>query len=153
MIMKLSASVIAPAGVTATVFALLGFTAGISTSGREAADTPRSQALIAVQSDDDASTSSPQVLDFKDADGNTARLLYSPGEGWRYLDDRATDGATGVADNAWLSPVAPALAESVALRHDPMTVFIDGPTGYVYAWTPDAAWKFVGYLNDARAMP
>jgi hypothetical protein len=152
MIMKLSASVIARAGVTAAVFALLGFTAGVSTSGREAADAPRSQALIAL-SDDGASTSSPQVLDFKDVDGNTARLLYIPGEGWKYLDDRATDGATGVADNAWLSPVAPALAESLAPRLDPMTVFIDGPTGYVYAWTPDAAWQFVGYISDERAMP
>ena len=153
--MKLSTSAIARAGVTATVFALLGFTAGVSTSGRQTADAPRSHALVAVPSGERhaAGTSSPQVLDFKDVDGNTARLLYSPGEGWKYLDHRATDGATGVADNAWLSPVATAHAESLAPRLDPMTVFIDGPTGYVYAWTPDAAWKFVGYIGDERAMP
>jgi hypothetical protein len=154
MIMKLSASAIARAGVTATVFALLGFTAGVSTSGRETADAPRSHALVAVPSGERhaAGTSSPQVLDFKDVNGNAVRLVYSPGEGWKHLDDRAAEGANGVADHV-LSPVASAYAESHARRVDPMTVFIDGPTGYVYAWTPEAGWKFVGYLSDEHAMP
>jgi hypothetical protein len=32
-----------------------------------------------------------------------------------------------------------------------MAVFIDGPTGYVFGWTPDAHWKFVGQLaSDKR---
>ena len=139
--------------MTATVFALLGFTAGVSTSAREAADAPRSGALVAVPGAErhDAVTSSPQVLRFKDVDGNPVHLLYSPGEGWAYLDERAAEDATGLANNA-LSPVPSAFAESRAPRVDPMTVFIDGPTGYVYAWTPDAGWKFVGYLSDEQAM-
>jgi hypothetical protein len=154
MLMKLSASSIARAGVTATVFALLGFTAGVSTGGREAADAPRSHALVTGPGDEryDAGTSSPQVLHFKDVDGNAVRLLYSPGEGWKYLDNRAAEDTTSVASNA-LSPVSPAFAESRAPRVDPMTVFIDGPTGYAYVWTPDAGWKFVGSISDGRAMP
>jgi hypothetical protein len=30
----------------------------------------------------------------------------------------------------------------------PTTVFIDGPTGYTYFWTPEIGWKFVGRVTD-----
>jgi hypothetical protein len=29
-----------------------------------------------------------------------------------------------------------------------MAVFIDGPTGYTFAWTAEGGWKFVGHLSD-----
>jgi hypothetical protein len=34
-----------------------------------------------------------------------------------------------------------------ALDGDPLTVFIDGPTGYTFVWTDTSGWKFVGYLS------
>jgi hypothetical protein len=28
----------------------------------------------------------------------------------------------------------------------PLTVFIDGPSGYTYVWMRDEGWKFVGRI-------
>jgi hypothetical protein len=32
----------------------------------------------------------------------------------------------------------------------PMTVFIDGPTGFTYVWMRDQGWKYVGRLADRK---
>jgi hypothetical protein len=33
----------------------------------------------------------------------------------------------------------------------PLSVFIDGPTGYTFVYVQDAGWKFVGVLDSAEA--
>lgn len=73
------------------------------------------------------------------------RLAHIPGCGWRLLAESAnvgkgTSGLRGVAE----APVEASAAHST----DPMAVFIDGPTGYTFAWSRDAGWKFVGHLVD-----
>jgi hypothetical protein len=32
-----------------------------------------------------------------------------------------------------------------------MAVFIDGPTGYTFAWNGDSGWKFVGQISDGQS--
>lgn len=65
------------------------------------------------------------TLSLRDPTGNELRLGLLPGCGWKYMADAAT-----------------------APLDDLMAVFIDGPTGYTYAWIRDAGWKFVGRLTD-----
>jgi hypothetical protein len=33
---------------------------------------------------------------------------------------------------------------------EPLTVFIDGPTGFTFVWMRDAGWKFVGRVVDQK---
>jgi hypothetical protein len=70
--------------------------------------------------------------------GSLARLTYRPGNGWSF-DDYAGSVALNVTG---LSAPDPRPEDG------PMTVFIDGPTGYTYVWTPDNGWKFVGFISD-----
>jgi hypothetical protein len=70
------------------------------------------------------------------------RLTYSVNEGWRASK---AGGPTQVAEARYEVASQPE-PESDADR--PMTVFIDGPSGYTYFWIQDIGWKFVGRLND-----
>jgi hypothetical protein len=75
--------------------------------------------------------------------GTTMRLTYSPNEGWR--SSRAAGGTTQVAAIANEAASQPGVETQL---DQPMTVFIDGPSGYTYFWIPDMGWKFVGRLTD-----
>jgi len=35
-------------------------------------------------------------------------------------------------------------------ENEPLTVFIDGPSGFMYAWNRDDGWTFVGKIADRR---
>lgn len=87
----------------------------------------------------------PFTLTLQGPGGEASRLAYRPGNGWRLQQD----GAAGpVARDPHLEGVA--LAEGPAAE-DPMSVFVDGPTGYVFVWSPDdAKWKFVGRVASPR---
>jgi hypothetical protein len=81
------------------------------------------------------------------ANGQALRLAYFAGCGWKYI--AANRG--GVAD----ANLSKTLYDAVNVSSDtapagpeePMTIFIDGPTGYTFAWTPAAGWKFVGHIQ------
>ena len=88
----------------------------------------------------------PLTLTVQTPSGGTSRLTYADTDGWR-LDDR----------DAGLKPmearITPASAEpqkEASASERPMTVFIDGPTGFTYVWTRDQGWKYVGRLSDRR---
>jgi hypothetical protein len=97
------------------------------------------------------------TLVLTDANGHRVRLNYSPGRGWTYLAGQRpaqTPRALSLAD---FSPVmrAQALSDADADRQalanaDPLSVFIDGPTGYTFAWTGDGGWKFVGRVSGEQ---
>ena len=70
--------------------------------------------------------------------GRTMKLTYSPNDGWRA--DMALDVTIDVAASSQAGP------ETQAGR--PMTVFIDGPTGFTYFWMPDVGWKFIGQVSN-----
>jgi hypothetical protein len=85
----------------------------------------------------------PLTLVLQTPAGGTSRLTYVDKDGWR-LDDR--EARLGPAD----ARITPASVESQKEPSDaerPMTVFIDGPTGFTYVWTRDQGWKFVGQLS------
>jgi hypothetical protein len=47
----------------------------------------------------------------------------------------------------WSKAPAPAAKEAVS-GDEPLTVFIDGPSGFTYVWNRDGGWKFVGKIAD-----
>jgi hypothetical protein len=84
-----------------------------------------------------------QVLSLRDAKDVPLNLAYIRGCGWRYLHVRqpmnqplSEPGYMRVSETAPLS--------AATLSGEPLTLFIDGPTGYTFVWSRDRGWKFVG---------
>jgi len=100
-----------------------------------------------------AGRESPLTLYVEDPNGNAFRLVHVEGRGWKYVEgwkspDRASNSPfrkTGV----WSTTRAPAAKEAVP-DEGPLTVFIDGPSGFTYVWNRDGGWKFVGKVTDRR---
>jgi hypothetical protein len=92
----------------------------------------------------------PHVLFLEDANGNPFKLMHSPSQGWKYLAAARSEGVarTLSARKVDFSPVAASYAETTPTGANPMAVFIDGPTGYTFAWNADTGWKFVGYITE-----
>jgi hypothetical protein len=84
--------------------------------------------------------------------GNMVQLVHEPGIGWKYGSDRqATQRRTGspLVQTALQEPAAPSANPSGDVE-GPLTVFIDGPTGFTYVWNRDKGWQFVGQLSNAN---
>jgi hypothetical protein len=55
-----------------------------------------------------------------------------------------------VAETVAFTADSAASASSSSGAH-PLSVVVDGPTGFVYVWTQDSeAWRFVGRISDRR---
>lgn len=87
--------------------------------------------------------SGPLTLFIQPPAGRTMRLTYSVNDGWHASTTR---GATTQVAGAAYAVAAQTEPESEAGQ--PMTVFIDGPSGFTYFWVPDIGWKFVGRVTD-----
>lgn len=89
-----------------------------------------------------------QLLSLKDADGVPFQLAYVHGCGWKYVAtepsvDRRTSGSHA-------TPVSAVTPANISMPEgEPLTVFIDGLTGYTFIWIRDGGWKFVGELATA----
>src|ERR1700730_2989894 len=86
-----------------------------------------------------ASANSTLTLLVQTPVGSAFRLVYVPNDGWK-LDD--PDARLKPAEGR-VKPAAVAQQEEDPAANRPMTVFIDGPTGYTYIWIRDQGWKFV----------
>ena len=83
-----------------------------------------------------------QVLSLRGPGGEPAQLVRVSGVGWTY-GGKATSGGDGDAALRSTSISTP--------MQSPLSVFIDGPTGYTFVYIQDAGWKFVGVLDSAEA--
>ena len=110
---------------------------GIAANGADSADARP----IAVDVD-----RGPLTLDVQTPSGGTSRLTYVDDDGWR-LDDR---DARLKPTEARITPASTEQLKETSGGERPMTVFIDGPTGYTYVWIRDQGWKFVGHLSDRK---
>ncbi len=92
-----------------------------------------------------APANSPIMLRVEAPTGRTEQLAYRPGLGW-------TTAAPVRSDAEAAAPHAvPAEAEHRDQSRDgsqPMSVFVDGPTGYTYVWNRDKGWTFVGRISN-----
>ena len=95
-----------------------------------------------------AATSAPcsgqepsQTIFLEDSQGHSFRLAHLSRCGWKYISSREESGPS-----LSFSPVAESRADTPT--DDPLAVFVDGPTGYTFAYTQDAGWKFVGHVTN-----
>jgi hypothetical protein len=91
-----------------------------------------------------SAASAPMVLLVKNVAGNMYRLTYVANEGWS-LDE---PGRALRPNEARLTPTAISVQGEDDSAAHPLTVFIDGPTGFTYVWIRDQGWKFVGRIAD-----
>jgi hypothetical protein len=76
--------------------------------------------------------------------GTSFRLVYLPGKGWAFADRyipllASADPKAGTAD-----------ALQVDQTETPQSVFVDGPSGYVFVYVIDEGWRFVGAVANAK---
>ncbi|BFG81687.1 hypothetical protein PTKU46_97210 [Paraburkholderia terrae] len=91
-----------------------------------------------------SSANSPLTLLIQPPVGGTVRLTYVPTKGWK-ID---TPDAAPKATPGRVTPVGSPRLEDSHGKSEPMTVFIDGPTGYTYIWRQDQGWTFAGRIAD-----
>ena len=131
--------------VTLVTFSQVTFAATVG--GGESSNAKRMKAAVthaaAPPSEKGAIANPPLTLVIEAPNGNTFRLIRLPDAGWKFVD-RASGTKTTEAS---LTPTTPQPEESSAVD-DPLTVFIDGPTGFTYVWMRDKGWKFVGRVAD-----
>jgi hypothetical protein len=144
---------IARASAIVVAFALASCAADeLTTEQQIAALAPAPPTMSAVSGSEQPPCTGRQshALLLEDSDGKQFQLVYVLGCGWKQMSAGKT-GDAGVARPAMsLTPISASHAETpAATSADPMAVFIDGPTGYTFAWTAEGGWKFVGYLSDA----
>jgi hypothetical protein len=114
---------------------------------------PLPSAIVAPTGEQQCADHAPALtLLLQDAGGKALQLAFSPGRGWKYVVSGKSSGGEdklGLPKRSF-SSVTPQADVTTAVIDDPMAVFVDGPTGYVFAWTRDAGWKFVGHVTDEK---
>ena len=115
------------------------------------ASTDVSQATPAIIARSTTGYQAPVTLYIEDPTGNAFRLVHTDGTGWKYV---AGWQASGGRFASLLHKVAfrtPPAAAGATPAPEPLTVFIDGPSGYTFVWTREGAWKFVGKIAAGRS--
>jgi hypothetical protein len=82
-----------------------------------------------------------QTIFLENAQGHSFRLAHFSRCGWKYISDRDDSGP-----KLSFAPVAESRADTP--NEDPLAVFVDGPTGYTFAYTQDTGWTFVGHVTN-----
>jgi hypothetical protein len=150
----MSASSVSRQGSVARIAAAIVAVAAISCAAKDRGGLPSATASDPSSAQSDGAIATPclgrtpsQVLYLRDPKGAPFNLAYIRGCGWRYLHVRQTmnrpssePGKPRVSETASLSAAIPS--------DEPLTVFIDGPTGYTFAWIHDRGWKFVGQTSE-----
>ena len=83
--------------------------------------------------------------------GDRLTLVHSPESGWElqagWPAQRSDDSPR--ITRASFSDVRPTGADERPVLERPMTVFVDGPTGYTFVYLFDEGWKFIGEVADS----
>jgi hypothetical protein len=90
---------------------------------------------------DVAYSSATLVLSLRGPGGEASRLVRVPGVGWTHTG-KVSSGSDGDGALRRTSSVS-------TPTQAPLSVFIDGPTGYTFLFTQDSGWKFVGVIDSA----
>ena len=148
MDLSTAAGRIAPArnALFVLVYAIAGCTASDAGPARELASTTSHSEQVC------GDARAEQSLMLLDPQGNPFQLEYFAGCGWKYAPAAgrmiAMRDATG-AQRAYVTVAATTTRSSEPLAgDDPLTVFVDGPTGYTFAWVPEGGWKFIGQITN-----
>ena len=98
---------------------------------------------------------SPLTLLLSGPTGDPSTLVYSADAGWRLhagwdLVAQAGQGGRSAQHmpTALKPPTLP--PDDQPVLEQPLTVFIDGPTGFTFIYAFDEGWKFVGKIAAGR---
>jgi hypothetical protein len=101
-----------------------------------------------------AGRGSPLTLYVEDSSGNAFRLIHIEGTGWKYAEGWKTSDHGGKSlfrkMAFWSTTATPPVKQTVA-DDEPLTVFIDGPSGFTFVWNRNDGWKFVGKISNKRS--
>jgi len=98
-----------------------------------------------------AERGSPLTLYMEDSDGNAFRLVHVQGTGWRYAEGwKSPNNAEASLPHkvALKSTTSAPAAKGATPDDEPLTVFIDGPSGFTFVWDREGGWKFVGKIAN-----
>lgn len=76
--------------------------------------------------------------------GASFRLVYNAGNGWQFADHSAAKLVSVARQEGPTGLIEPLPTDTV------QSVYVDGPTGYVFVYVIDDGWKFVGSVADAK---
>ena len=118
--------------------------------------TASTDALHTAPANIDRSTTghaAPVTLYVEDPQGNAFRLVHVEGTGWKYVAGwQASDGRfTSLLRKVTRRAPPPNQGSVVPPSAEPLTVFIDGPSGFTFVWTSEGAWEFVGKIAGRRS--
>jgi hypothetical protein len=86
----------------------------------------------------------PLSIAIDDAKGASFRLVYTAGNGWKFADHSAAKLASVGQQEGPTGPIKPLPTDK------PQSVFVDGPSGYVFVYVIDEGWRFVGSVADGK---
>jgi hypothetical protein len=138
--------------MTLTAAVALGLAAGNAASETRVAEFARVPHATEAPAVAAGKPSAPLTLFIEDPSGNPLRLVHVQGEGWRSASGwKAVDRAgVPLQKTALPSATPPRSADAPSPAEEPLTVFIDGPSGFTYVWLRDAGWKFVGRIASGK---
>ena len=71
-------------------------------------------------------------------------LVYNAGEGWKFADHSAAKLVSVAHQEGPTGLIEPLPTDTL------QSVYVDGPTGYVFVYVMDEGWRFVGSVADAK---
>jgi hypothetical protein len=92
----------------------------------------------------DAHEHAPLSIAIDGPKGSSFRLIYTAGNGWKFADPA---GPKLVSVSQQEGPTGPIEAIPTGA---PQSVFVDGPSGYVFVYVLDEGWRFVGSVADRK---
>jgi len=100
-----------------------------------------------------AEPSSPLTLYLEDTNGKPFRLIQVPGTRWKYADGWKSNGHESNSPfqrTEFAAGSRTTAANGDVAYDDPLTVFIDGPSGFTFVWKQDGGWEFVGKIANRK---
>jgi len=97
-----------------------------------------------------ASAAVAQTLLMSGPDGKPSTLVYSVDGGWRMHAGWSAQAQSDAARPIKAVAMQPAQPDELPMGERPLTVFVDGPTGFTYVYLFDQGWKFVGHIADEQ---
>ena len=82
-----------------------------------------------------------------DPHGEPLELAFFDDCGWKYVALNLHGIAEVRMTKTLYEPMSVWQGARAVMPEDPTTVFVDGPTGYTFAWTRADGWNFIGRLR------
>ena len=115
-------------------------------------ESVRSTSPNAIEERRRAGRASPLSLYVEDPNGNVFRLVRIEGSGWKYAEGwNASDHAVqSLLRRMAFWSAGPTPSAKQVIMDEPLTVLIDGPSGFTFVWNRDDGWTFVGKITEKR---